>query len=269
MTAAIAAPGRRLHRGLDGLVPVGPSVVAIGQFDGVHLGHRRLVAEAVRRADRLGVPAGALTFDRHPAAVLAPDREPPTLTGLDEKAALLTSCGVDFVLALPVSAELLRTSSADFVTGLLAGTLGCRAVVVGTNFRFGHRAAGDPALLRDLGRSHGIEVAVSDLLGVAGQPVSSTRIRAELSAGRVGAAARLLDRPHRVRAVVTGSGSGTVRPVPGALWPGRGRYRVSVGAGERTFDGRLDTTDPTAVRLEPSDGRVPAPGTRLWLDLLG
>ncbi|RTL66392.1 MAG: cytidyltransferase [Pseudonocardiaceae bacterium] len=267
MTAAIAAPGHRLHRGLDGLVPAGPPVVAIGQFDGVHLGHRRLVAEAVRRADRLGVPAGAVTFDRHPAAVLAPDREPPTLTGLEEKAALLASCGVDFVLALPVSAELLRTSAAGFVAGLLAGALGCRAVVVGANFRFGHRAAGDPALLRDLGRGHGIEVAVSDLVGVAGQPVSSTRIRAELIAGRVGAAARLLDRPHRVRAVVTGSG--TVRPEAGTLWPGRGRYRVSVGTGERTFGGRLDTTDPTAVRLEPSDGRVPAPGTRVRLDLLG
>jgi riboflavin kinase/FMN adenylyltransferase len=241
-------------------------VVAIGQFDGVHLGHRRLVAEAVRRAERLGVPAGAVTFDRHPAAVLAPGREPPTLTGLDEKSALLASCGVDFVLALPVSAEFLRTSAADFVSGVLADTLGCRAVVVGTNFRFGHRAAGDPALLRDLGRGHGIDVCVSDLLDVAGQPVSSTRVRAEIAAGRVRSAARLLGRPHRVEAVVTGSGHGTVRPASAMLWPGRGRYRVSVGPAARAAV--LDTTDPAAVTVELSDGRAPAPGTRVRLDLL-
>ncbi|GAY11055.1 FAD synthetase family protein [Pseudonocardia sp. N23] len=263
----VTAPGR-LHLGVGGLPP-GPSVVAIGQFDGVHMGHRRLVAEAVRRADRLGVPAGAVTFDRHPAAVLAPDREPATLTGLDEKAELLASCGVDFVLALPLSPDLLRTSAADFVTDLLAGALDCRAVVVGTNFRFGHRAAGDPALLGELGRSHGMDVVVADLVDVAGRPVSSTRIRAEIAAGRVRSAARLLGRPHRVGAVVTGSRGRrcAVRLGTGTARPGSGRYRVSVDTGDRP-GARLDTTDPAAVTLELCDGTAPARGTRLWLGLL-
>jgi len=154
---------------------LGPTVAALGQFDGVHRGHRRLVAEARKRAHQLGVSSGVVTFDRHPATVLSPRQAPSALTELDEKFERLEECGVDFVLALPLDAQLLQTSAADFARGLLMGTLQCRSVVVGSNFRFGHRAAGTPTTLTELGRSCGLDVVVMRLLEHDGLPVSSTR----------------------------------------------------------------------------------------------
>jgi len=190
----------------DGVAAVpadlGPTVVTVGMFDGVHRGHRapldRVAAEAAAR----GVPAAAVTFDRHPLAVLRPGSEPPLLTPLDRKVELLGQAGMAAVLVLEFTRELSEVTAEAFAAEVLFDSLAARAVVVGENFRFGHKAAGDPALLAELGRPRGIEVIAVPLHADGTQPVSSTRIRAELAEGDVAAAAALLGRPHSVEGVV-------------------------------------------------------------------
>jgi riboflavin kinase/FMN adenylyltransferase len=157
-----------------------------------------VVAEAAAR----GVPAAAVTFDRHPLAVLRPGAEPPLLTTLDRKVELLGDAAMDVVLVLAFTEELSEVSAEAFAAEVLFDGLAATAVVVGENFRFGHKAAGDPALLAELGRPRGIEVVAVPLHGDGGQVVSSTQIRAQLAAGDVGAAAASLGRPHALDGVV-------------------------------------------------------------------
>jgi riboflavin kinase / FMN adenylyltransferase len=148
------------------------------------------------------VPAAAVTFDRHPLAVLRPGSEPPLLTPLDRKVELLGEAGVEVVLVLAFTPELSQVGAEAFAADVLFDTMDARAVVVGENFRFGHKAAGDPDLLADLGRPRGIEVVAVGLHAHGGQVVSSTRVRAELAAGDVAAAAASLGRPYAVEGVV-------------------------------------------------------------------
>ena len=193
-------------RRYDGVAAVpaglGPTVVTVGMFDGVHLGHRALLDRVAAEAAARGVPAAAVTFDRHPLAVLRPGSEPPLLTTLDRKVELLGEAGVEVVLVMAFTPELSQVGAEAFATDVLFDGLGARAVVVGENFRFGHKAAGDPDLLADLGRPRGIEVVAVGLHANGGQVVSSTRVRAELAAGDVAAAAASLGRPHAVEGVV-------------------------------------------------------------------
>ena len=193
-------------RRYDGVAAVpaglGPTVVTVGMFDGVHLGHRALLDRVAAEAAARGVPAAAVTFDRHPLAVLRPGSEPPLLTTLDRKVELLGEAGVEVVLVLAFTPELSQVGAEAFAADVLFDGLGARAVVVGENFRFGHKAAGDPDLLADLGRPRGIEVVAVGLHANGGQVVSSTRVRAELAAGDVAAAAASLGRPHAVEGVV-------------------------------------------------------------------
>jgi riboflavin kinase / FMN adenylyltransferase len=193
-------------RRFDGVAAVprdlGPTVVTVGMFDGVHRGHRALLDRVAAEAAARGVPAAAVTFDRHPLAVLRPGSEPPLLTTLDRKVELLGEAGVEVVLVLAFTPELSQVGAEAFAADVLFDGLGARAVVVGENFRFGHKAAGDPDLLADLGRPRGIEVVAVGLHAHGGQVVSSTRVRAELAAGDVEAAAAALGRPHAVEGVV-------------------------------------------------------------------
>jgi riboflavin kinase / FMN adenylyltransferase len=194
-----------------GAVPAGfgPSVVTVGMFDGVHRGHRALLDRVAAEAAARGLPAGAVTFDRHPLEVLRPGAEPPLLTTLDRKVALLGAAGMDFVLVLAFTEELSRVAAEAFARDVLLDAVGARAIVVGENFRFGHKAAGDPALLAELGRPRGVEVVAVALHADGGEVVSSTRVRAELARGDVRAAARSLGRPHAVEGtVVRGDGRG-------------------------------------------------------------
>ena len=193
---------------------LGPTVVTVGMFDGVHLGHRALLDRVTAEAAARGVPAAAVTFDRHPLSVLRPGSEPPLLTTLDRKVELLGEAGVEVVLVLAFTEELSRVGAEAFATGVLFDSLGARAVVVGENFRFGHKAAGDPALLADLGRPRGVEVVAVPLHALGDEVISSTRVRAELAEGEVAAAAASLGRPYAVEGeVVTGDRRG--RPVLG------------------------------------------------------
>ena len=197
----------------DGLAAVppdhGPSVVTVGMFDGVHRGHRALLDRVAAEAAARGLPAGAVTFDRHPLEVLRPDARPPLLTTLDRKVALLGAAGMDFVLVLAFTEELSQVTAEAFAYEVLLDGVGARAIVVGENFRFGHKAAGDPALLAELGRPRGVEVVAVPLHADGGEPVSSTRIRAALAGGDVRAAAALLGRVYAVEGtVVRGDGRG-------------------------------------------------------------
>jgi riboflavin kinase/FMN adenylyltransferase len=193
---------------------MGPTVVTVGMFDGVHRGHRALLDRVAAEAAARDVPAAAVTFDRHPLAVLRPGGEPPLLTTLDRKVALLGEAGMEVVLVLEFTRELSEVPAEAFATEVLFDALAARAVVVGENFRFGHKAAGDPALLADIGRPRGIDVVAVPLQAHDGEVVSSTRVRTELAAGDVAAAAASLGRPYVVEGVVV-EGDHRGRPLLG------------------------------------------------------
>ena len=193
----------RVWRSLDEVSSdLGRTVVTIGNFDGVHLGHQHVVRTAREVAARLGLGhVVAVTFDPHPIAVLRPEHAPPTLSEMDDRVLLLQQAGVDDVLVVPFTRDIAGWSPERFVGDILVGALHAAAVVVGANFRFGSRAAGDVATLRDLGAVHGFEVEGIALDG-GPQVWSSTYVRTCLAAGDVEGAAEALGRPVSVRGIV-------------------------------------------------------------------
>ncbi len=180
---------------------LGRSVVTIGNFDGVHRGHRAVIARARQEADDRGLPLVAVTFDPHPMAVLRPEHAPSMLTSLPARAELMGEAGVDQLLALPFDRSVADWDPQEFIERVLVTALRAEAVVVGANFRFGHRAAGDVATLRDAGEAAGF-AAVGVALDGGPQVWSSTYIRTCLSMGDVAGAAEALGRPFAVRGVV-------------------------------------------------------------------
>ncbi|HAM21356.1 MAG TPA: bifunctional riboflavin kinase/FAD synthetase [Actinobacteria bacterium] len=195
------------------------SVVTIGVFDGVHRGHRELIRHAVSRAAVLGVPSVVLTFWPNPAEILRAGDPPARLATLEQRLALIAELGVDATLVLPFSAELSQATPEQFAGRILSDCLGAAEVVVGENFRFGHRARGDVRLLEQIGQTLSFNVIPLNLLttDAAGDPVSSTMIRQLVAEGDVAAAARALARPHRVEGtVVSGDGRGATLGFPTA-----------------------------------------------------
>ncbi|MEU4639957.1 bifunctional riboflavin kinase/FAD synthetase [Micromonospora sp. NPDC023814] len=180
----------------------GRSVVTIGVFDGVHKGHQATIGHAVARARELGVQSVVVTFDPHPAEVVRPGSHPAVLTEPARKAELIEALGVDVLCVVPFTPEFSRLPAEAFVHDVLVEHLHAALVVVGENFRFGHRAAGDVALLERLGRTFGFGVEGAPLVAEAGTVFSSTYIRSCVDAGDVGAAAAALGRPHRLEGVV-------------------------------------------------------------------
>lgn len=180
----------------------GRSVVTIGVFDGVHKGHQATIGHAVARAREIGVKSVVVTFAPHPAEVVRPGSHPAVLTEPTRKAELIEALGVDVLCVLPFTPEFSRLPAEAFVHDVLVEHLHAALVVVGENFRFGHRAAGDVALLERLGRTFGYAVEGAPLVAEAGTVFSSTYIRSCVAAGDVVAAARALGRPHRLEGVV-------------------------------------------------------------------
>ena len=176
-----------------GLVDVpddwGRSVVTIGVFDGVHRGHQRIVARAVESAAELGLPVVVVTFDPHPDEVVRPGTHPPLLGTARRRSELLAGLGVDAVCMLPFTLEFSRLGPDEFVRAVLVDRLHAARVVVGENFRFGHKAAGDVALLAELGEKYEFTAEGVPLLAENGVTISSTGIRAMLAAGDVAGAA--------------------------------------------------------------------------------
>ena len=180
------------------------SIVTIGAYDGVHVGHRAVVAEVRARAAAQGCASVVVTFDRHPAQVVRPENAPLQLTDLDQKLELLAATGVDYTVVVHFDRERAHESAEHFVSQTLVGCLHSRCVVVGHDFHFGHQRGGNVALLSQMGSSLGFDVIGMHLVGGSGggPAVSSTRIRALLVEGEVAGAAALLGRPHEVRGTV-------------------------------------------------------------------
>jgi riboflavin kinase/FMN adenylyltransferase len=189
--------------------------VTIGAYDGVHLGHRAVIAEVRRRAARAGLRSAVVTFDRHPASVVRPESAPRLLTDLEQKIELLADTGVDYCLIVTFDEARSRESAEDFVQEVLLDCLNAGVVVVGEDFHFGHGRAGNVPLLRKLGAEAGFVVEGLELVGPDGHAarersqVSSTRIRHLLAEGRLDEANALLGRQYELRGVVArGDGRG-------------------------------------------------------------
>jgi riboflavin kinase/FMN adenylyltransferase len=177
-------------------------VVTIGVFDGVHRGHQRVVERAGEVARDRDLPLVVITFDPHPDEVIRPGSHPPFLTTPRRQAELLAGLGADAVFVLPFTVDFSRLSPEEFVRAVLVDRLHAAAVVVGVDFRFGHRAAGDVSLLAELGEKYDFTAEGVPLLVTDGLTMSSTHIRERLAAGDVAGAAAVLGRPHRVEGVV-------------------------------------------------------------------
>jgi len=191
-------------RGVEG-APAGwgRAVATIGVFDGVHRGHQQIIGHTVRRARELSMAAVVVTFDPHPAEVVRPGSHPAILTEAGRKAELIEALGVDVLCVIPFTVDFSHLSPETFVHDVLVEHLHAAAVVVGENFRFGHKAAGDVELLERLGRTFGFTVEGAPLVASApASVVSSTYIRSSVDAGDVAEATRALGRPHRLEGIV-------------------------------------------------------------------
>jgi riboflavin kinase / FMN adenylyltransferase len=180
----------------------GGCVATIGAFDGVHRGHQRIVNRAAEIARSRNVPLVVLTFDPHPDEIIRPGSHPPVLTPTRRQAELLAALGADAICTLAFSLEFSRLSPDEFVRTVLFERLHAAAVVVGENFRFGYRAAGDVPLLAQLGEKYDFTAEGVPILVADGATISSSYIRERLAAGDVAGAAAALGRPHRVEGVV-------------------------------------------------------------------
>jgi riboflavin kinase/FMN adenylyltransferase len=237
--------------------------VSIGNFDGVHRGHAALVAELRRQAGSLGGPAVALTFDPHPIELLRPAQAPPRLTTTDDRSRILKELGVDCVLVLRATHELLALRASEFFAEMIQKRLQARALVEGTNFGFGRGREGDVTTLAGLCETAGIQLTVVPPVLLDGSEVSSSRIRAALATGNARMAATLLGRPYRLHGlVVSGQRRGQKLGFPTAnieqvqtLIPGDGVYAVRVSHEGRTWPGATNigpnpTFGENALKLE-------------------
>ena len=192
--------------GLDDIpADLGPTVVTLGNFDGVHRGHREVLTRVVREAAQRDAVPVAVTFEPHPIAVLYPDRAPAAVMSLDQRLDALDSVGLAAVLVLEFTREFAQQTPEEFVHGTFVEALAACAVVVGKDTRFGVRNSGDVGTLRELGAAHGFEVIALEDIGEGasdGARWSSTQLRAELLAGNTDHAAQILGRPHRVTGTV-------------------------------------------------------------------
>jgi len=208
------------------------SVLAIGNFDGIHLGHQAILRATVERAHALHAVPTALTFDPSPRKVLRPETAPPRLSTNAQRMEWFNALGLEAVVVLPFTLDLARLSPNEFVEQILVRDLHVKAVLVGENFRFGHKQAGDVKLLSELGSKHGFDVVIIPPVVYRGEVVSSTIIRREVAEGDVSHAARLLGRPFALTGeIVSGTGTGRKFTFPTLnlaveqeLLPARGVY---------------------------------------------
>ena len=208
--------GLRIFHRLEDVPPdFGPCAITIGNFDGLHVGHRRIMQRVVQVARDQGWKASALTFDPHPARIVAPDRAPKLLSTPEQRVQSMAEEGIREVLILPFTRELSHLSPEEFVSWILHDRLQAKAVLVGDNFRFGYRHSGDVRLLRQLGTRYGFVTEIVGAIRLRGRVVSSSETRRLIEAGDVSAAARLLGRPYGLEGqVVTGHGIGKKQTVP-------------------------------------------------------
>jgi riboflavin kinase/FMN adenylyltransferase len=234
--------------------------VTIGVFDGVHRGHQQIIGRAVELARAKGVPSVVLTFDPHPSEVVRPGSHPPVLTPQRYKAELLEALGVDVLCVLPFTPEFSRLSPDEFVHEVLVEHLHASAVVVGENFRYGSRAAGDLAALAASGHRFGFSVEGVPLQGTQEATYSSTFVRSLVDAGDVAEAARVLGREHRVEGVVVrgdkrgreiGFPTANLSPQPWSAVPADGIYAGRLVRGAEQLPAAISIgTNPTFAGRE-------------------
>lgn len=237
--------------------------VAIGNFDGVHLGHARIVERLIAKAREVGGPAVVFTFDPHPVRLLRPSQAPPPLTWTDRKAELLAELGVDSMIAYPTDEGLLSLSPREFFDSMVCRSLEARAMVEGPNFFFGHDRQGNVDTLREFTSQAGIELEIVEPVRLDDDYVSSSRVRRLVTQGQIDEAGRLLTRPYRIRGMVThGAGRGhkigfatanvdaidTLLPglgvYAGAAWTGETRWPAAINIGPNPTFGE------SAVKIE-------------------
>jgi riboflavin kinase/FMN adenylyltransferase len=233
-----------IAHGVQAAAGFAPSAVTIGNFDGVHAGHRLLMQTVIAEARHHGIAPAVLTFDPHPAKVVAPQRAPRLLTTIDQRLGLMREVGITQVLVLPFTHEIARLTPEQFVERIVAGALRAQVVIVGDNFRFGHKQAGDTATLTALGARFGYRTHAVPAISRRGCVISSSAIRQSIDAGQVGRACRMLERPYGVEGkVVSGRGIGSKQTVPtlnlatsAEVIPAEGVYitrTTDLGSGER------------------------------------
>lgn len=206
--------------------------VAIGNFDGVHRGHARIVEQLLQRAREVTGPAVVFTFDPHPVRILRPEQSPPPLTWTERKADLLAQLGVDWIVAYPTDEALLQLTAPMFFDRIVQNALDARAIVEGPNFFFGHNREGTIDVLRELTAAANLSLDIVSPVQIDGQLVSSSRVRQLISRGQVELACRMLTAPYRIRGIVThGAGRGSKIGFPTAnlegidtLLPAHGVY---------------------------------------------
>jgi riboflavin kinase/FMN adenylyltransferase len=230
-----------------------PSAVTIGVFDGVHRGHRVLLDAAKARAAEAGLRSVVVTFDRHPMEVVKPGSQPRYLQNLDRKITSLLAEGLDLVYVVPFTYDFSQQTARQFIEQTLAGSIDARHVIVGSNFRFGHGAEGDVAMLEDVGPQLDFTVQAVDLLEVGGVAISSSEIRERIARGEVEWAAQALGRPHVLEgAVVRGDERGRTIGFPTANVEVDDRMQMpanGVYAGHAVVLGRDGHVHPMVVNV--------------------
>lgn len=268
----------RVWWSLDDVPPdFGPASLTVGNFDGVHRGHQELMRRAAAIGHARGWKPSVLTFRPHPAHVVAPARAPRMITSFERRVELMARAGIEQVLVLPFTRELSQWTAEDFVRRVLVDRLGARAIVIGDDFRFGHKGSGDGALLERLGAEYGFEVVIVAPVAIRGERVSSSLVRQMADEGRIARANRLLERPFELQgAVAGGHGIGSKQTVPtlnlapdSEVLPRRGVYvtrTIELPEGRRwesitnvgvrpTFGG--DSVTVETYLLEPLTGTSP------------
>lgn len=264
----------------------GPTVVTIGNFDGVHLGHQRILRRVVEQAAASNSMPAVLTFYPHPARVLRPEKAPELLATLEQRLAAFAAAGIGATLVLTFDRELAQVSAEEFVRRYIVDTMKAQAILVGGNFRFGHRQVGDVNLLRELGSRWHFHVEVVPPVTVDGLVVSSTAVREAIRHGHLDETRKLLGRPYALSGEIrTGTGVGSKLVVPTLnlstkqeLLPKLGVYATEVALGDKvytaatnvgvrpTFDGSRTTVESNL--LDFNENRTSGPmEVRFWARL--
>jgi riboflavin kinase / FMN adenylyltransferase len=276
-----------IYRTLDSVpADFGPCALTIGNFDGVHFGHRRILRRLGEIARARGWKPSVLTFDPHPTRIVAPERTPRLMTSPDRRAELMREEGIQQVLILPFTNEVAHLSPEDFVRQMVAGRLQARAVLVGDNFRFGYRHEGDVKLLAKLGGQFGFETEIVPAISCRGRVVSSSGIRGLIEAGLVSLASRFLLHPYALEGnVVSGRGVGSQQTVPtlnlatsAEILPARGVYvtQTSDLDGDRTWDSitnigyrpTFGASDQLSIETFLLSGSIDPPPRRIRVEFL-
>ena len=264
-----------------------PCALTIGNFDGVHRAHRRLLRTALDSARSAGLRPAVLMFDPHPSCVVAPERAPRLLTSIEERCELIRGEGIENVLVQPFTVELAKLTPEEFATQFLRDGVGAKCVIVGENFRFGCKQAGDTQTLKELGSRMGFEARLIELVQWRGKRVSSGEVRKLVASGEVGIAGRLLERPYSISGdIVHGHGIGSKQTVPtlnlrtdAQVIPARGvfitrttdldgarKWNSITNVGYRPTFGNDEALTIETFLLDPLKGATPE---RIRLEFLG